>query len=47
MTGEATYKLSMTELNIGQSQTVDIVVGNSIVNTDGIPVSIARFYTAD
>jgi hypothetical protein len=47
MTGEATYKLSMTELNIGQSQTVDIVVGNSIVNTNGIPVSIARFYTAD
>ena len=45
--GAPTYRISMTELNIGQSQAVDIVVGSSVVNTDGIPVSIARFYTAD
>lgn len=45
-TGDATYKIGITELNLGQSQTIDIVVNDASVSTDGIPVSIARFYTA-
>lgn len=46
-TGGTTYRLNMTELNIGKSQSVDISVGTPTVTTDGIPVSIARLYTAD
>lgn len=45
-TGEATYKIGITELNLGQSQTIDIIVNDPAVTADGIPVSIARFYTA-
>jgi hypothetical protein len=45
-TGATTYRLSMTELNIGKSQSVDITVETPSVTTDGIPVSIARLYTA-
>jgi hypothetical protein len=46
-TGQVTYKLNMTEINLGQSQTINIVIGDEKVTANGIPVSIARFYTAD
>lgn len=45
-TGEATYKMCLTEINIGQSKTVDIVVGDSRIGAEGVPVSVGRFYVA-
>ena len=45
-TSESSYKLSMTEINLGQSQTVNIAVREPSVTQNGIPVSIARFYKA-
>jgi hypothetical protein len=45
--GSPTYKLCLTELNLGKNQNIDIVVGSSTVTETGIPLSTARFYTAD
>lgn len=45
--GSPNYKLNLTEINLGKSQTFDIYMNKSQVDTTGIPVSIARFYTAD
>lgn len=45
-TGATTYKICLTELNLAKSQTVDIVVGDNRIGADGIPVSIAKLYTA-
>jgi|GEM_PF-5887702 len=45
--GVANYKISLTEINLAKSQIFDIFVGKSGVNSDGIPISLARFYTAD
>lgn len=44
--GIANYKLSLTEINLARSQVVDIYVEQNPVGEDGIPVSLARFYTA-
>lgn len=43
---DVNYKLSLTEINLGQNQTVDISIGDSTIGSDGIPASLARFYTA-
>jgi hypothetical protein len=45
-TGAATYKICLTELNLGKNQTVDVVIGDNRIGADGIPVSIASLYTA-
>lgn len=45
--GSPNYKFNLTEINLGKSQTFDIYMNKSNVSTAGIPVSIARFYTAD
>jgi hypothetical protein len=41
------YKLSLTEINLIQNQTVDISIGDIRIGSDGIPASLARFYTAN
>lgn len=38
------YKLSLTEINLGKNQTVDIAIGDGTIGSDGIPLSIARYY---
>jgi hypothetical protein len=45
-TSESSYRFSMTEINLGQSQTVNISIKQPPVTQNGIPVSIARFYKA-
>lgn len=42
----ANYKLCLTEINLGKNQTFDIFIGDSRIGSNGIPVSLARFYTA-
>lgn len=44
--GLVTHRLVLTELNLAQSQNVDIVVGSTRIPTTGIPPSIGRFYTS-
>lgn len=45
-TGYANYKLCLTEINLVKNQTLDITIGDDRIEADGIPVSLARFYTA-
>ena len=45
--GSVAYKLCMTELNIGQSQNIDILINDNEISSTSIPPSIGRFYTAD
>ena len=42
--GLTTHKLILTELKLAQNQSVDIVVGNNLVDATGIPPAIGRFY---
>lgn len=42
--GKVTYQINMTEINLGQSQTINIVVNDALVTQNGIPISLARFY---
>lgn len=43
-TAGSPYRLSMTEINLGQSQVININIDEPIVTSSGIPVSLARFY---
>jgi len=40
------YRLSLTEINLGQNQSVDISITDNTIGADGIPVSIAKFYSS-
>lgn len=42
----ANYKLCLTEINLGRNQTFDIFIGDNTISTNGIPASLAKFYTA-
>ena len=43
--GETAYKLVLTEVNLAQSQTVDIKLSDKRLSATGIPPSQAKFYT--
>jgi hypothetical protein len=44
--GSTSYKLVLTEVNLAQSQVVDIKLSDRRIDINGIPPSQARFYTA-